>query len=209
MRTWYLILPSVQLLVLTEVVLKWVKIWIHCQNIIFYTSLWYASGVGGHEGPTFPSSSSSDGRWEKLIENYVLIRFTIHTQWMKHVISIIFYKLSGYESEALHASTTCLHYPPLRWQWHIQGSQLHAMLVCEREGNRRRESERRGRKEWRAVADAGIVEGGFFYCIAREVCAKNLGPCPILPKTTPIFKRFWEKLLVLPVNPFIFNRDLR
>ena len=37
---------------------------------------------------------------------------------------------------------------------------------------------------------------------------KNLGPCPLLAKTTPIFKHFLEKLLVLPVNPFIFDQDL-
>ena len=54
------------------------------------------------------------------------------------------------------------------------------------------------------VADAGFIKGGFCNSIVREI----LGPCPLWPKTTPIFERFGEKLLVLPVNPFIFDRDL-
>ena len=35
-----------------------------------------------------------------------------------------------------------------------------------------------------AVVDAGIVERGLFYCIARKVHAKNLA------KTTPVFDCF-------------------
>ena len=31
---------------------------------------------------------------------------------------------------------------------------------------------------------------GFCYSIARKACAKNWGPCPLLPKTTPIFECF-------------------
>ena len=37
-----------------------------------------------------------------------------------------------------------------------------------------------------AVADAGFIEGGS----AVILRAKNLGPRPLLPKTTPIFERF-------------------
>ena len=40
------------------------------------------------------------------------------------------------------------------------------------------------------VANAGFVEGGFCNSIVREARVKNLGPCPLLPKNTPIFKRF-------------------
>ena len=36
----------------------------------------------------------------------------------------------------------------------------------------------------------------------------NFMPRPLFVETTPIFKRFWEKLLSVPVNPFIFDRDL-
>ena len=41
-----------------------------------------------------------------------------------------------------------------------------------------------------------LLKGGFCY----SVHAKILGPCPLLTKTTPIFKHFWEKFLALPVN---------
>ena len=37
--------------------------------------------------------------------------------------------------------------------------------------------------------------------------AENLKPCPFLIKTTPIFDHFGEKLLALPVNLSIFDRD--
>ena len=52
-----------------------------------------------------------------------------------------------------------------------------------------------------------LLKGGSVI-VLREARAKILGPRPLWPKTTPIFERFGEKLLVLPVNPFIFDRDL-
>ena len=48
-----------------------------------------------------------------------------------------------------------------------------------------------------------FFEGGFCYSIAREF----LKPHPLLVKTTPIFDRFGEKLLALPVNRSVFDRD--
>ena len=53
------------------------------------------------------------------------------------------------------------------------------------------------------VADAGFLEGGFCYIIAREF----LKPHPLSVKTTPIFNRFGEKLLALPGNRSVFDRD--
>ena len=35
-----------------------------------------------------------------------------------------------------------------------------------------------------------LLRGGFYSNIVREVCAKNLGPRPLLPKTMLIFERF-------------------
>ena len=46
-----------------------------------------------------------------------------------------------------------------------------------------------------------------YYSIACEVHVEILGPCPLLMKITPIIEHFWKKLLILPVNPFIFDRD--
>ena len=58
-----------------------------------------------------------------------------------------------------------------------------------------------------ALADAGLHEGGFCYNIARKAHVKNLKPRPLLIKNTPIFDRFGEKFLALPVNLSIFDRD--
>ena len=52
-----------------------------------------------------------------------------------------------------------------------------------------------------AVADLGFSKGGFCCSIARKARAKNLRPRPLSVKTTPIFDRFGERLLALPVNP--------
>ena len=53
------------------------------------------------------------------------------------------------------------------------------------------------------VADAGFLEGGFCYIIEREF----LKPHPLSGKTTPIFDRFGEKFLALPINRSVFDRD--
>ena len=57
-------------------------------------------------------------------------------------------------------------------------------------------------KQWRMQ---DLFKGGFCNGIVRKAHVKILGPRPLLPKITPIFERFREKLLVLPVNPFIFD----
>ena len=57
------------------------------------------------------------------------------------------------------------------------------------------------------MADAGFLEGGFCCNIVREAPAKFSRPRPLSIKTTPIFERLGEKLLVLPVNPSVFDRD--
>ena len=57
------------------------------------------------------------------------------------------------------------------------------------------------------VADAGSHEGGFHYHFARVARAKFLGHAHKLVKATPIFERFREKLLALPVNRSVFDRD--
>ena len=53
------------------------------------------------------------------------------------------------------------------------------------------------------VADlhVGFSEGGFYYSIVCEAQAKIFA-------TTPIFDRFGERLLALPVNRSIFDQDL-
>ena len=55
------------------------------------------------------------------------------------------------------------------------------------------------------VADAGFLEGGFCYIIARKACAKIFKPRTLSIKTAPIFDRFGEKLLALPVNRSVFD----
>ena len=58
-----------------------------------------------------------------------------------------------------------------------------------------------------AVADAGFLEGGFCYCVAREARPKFLKLHPLLIKTTSIFDRFREGILALPVNQSVFDRN--
>ena len=59
-------------------------------------------------------------------------------------------------------------------------------------------------QKWEPVADAGIVIEGFCYCIARE----NFGARPTFAENHAHFRAFFDKFLVLPVNPFICDRDL-
>ena len=49
-----------------------------------------------------------------------------------------------------------------------------------------------------------FLKGG---SVTMALCVKNLKPCPLLIKTMPIFDRFGQKLLALPVNLSIFDRD--
>ena len=57
----------------------------------------------------------------------------------------------------------------------------------------------------RSVADLGYSEGAFCYRIAREARTKNLRPRPLPGKPRPFLI---ERLLALPVNPSVFDRDL-
>ena len=55
-----------------------------------------------------------------------------------------------------------------------------------------------------SVADAGYLEGGFYYNYARKARAKISKPRPLLLETTRIFDRFGEKPCV---NGPVFDRD--
>ena len=57
------------------------------------------------------------------------------------------------------------------------------------------------------VADTGFHEEGFHSNNAREARVKNLGHAHKAVENTPIFERFREKLLALPVNRSVFDRD--
>ena len=51
------------------------------------------------------------------------------------------------------------------------------------------------------MADAGFIEGGSVIVLRAKHMQKIWGHATFA-KTTPIFERFGEKLLVLLVNPF-------
>ena len=101
----------------------------------------------------FPSSSSQDTRWQKLIEiRHFNTRFTIqiHTKWIKHAI----FHFLGHTSYlginqklywCLGTSTTSLHHPAQddSWKWHILNSVTCYASVWRRRG---REERKRGRK---------------------------------------------------------------
>ena len=58
------------------------------------------------------------------------------------------------------------------------------------------------------MADTGFLWRGFCSNNMHEACAKFLQSRPLFIKTMPIFECFWEKLLALPDNPFVFDQDL-
>ena len=55
---------------------------------------------------------------------------------------------------------------------------------------------------FKALADAGFLEEGFYYNITRKACAKILKPRPLLIIITHTFDSFGEKLFALLVNRF-------
>ena len=57
-----------------------------------------------------------------------------------------------------------------------------------------------------ALADAGFIEGGF--CSCSSIAREKFGATPTFAENHAHFQAFWEKLFVLLVNPFIFDRDL-